>query len=40
MKTFGSSVPAVVRNPSSSPVKAADCKSGETGGVKPPRYKR
>ena len=40
VKTLGSSVPAVVRNPSTSPVKPVDCKSGETGGVKPPRYKR
>ncbi|XP_015771274.1 PREDICTED: aldehyde dehydrogenase family 16 member A1-like [Acropora digitifera] len=40
VKTFGSSVPAVVRNPSASPVKAPDCKSGETGGVKPPSIDR
>lgn len=37
---FGSSVPAVVQNPSASPVKAPNCKSGETGGVKPPSIDR
>ena len=40
VKSFGSSVPAIVMNPNSNPVKLPEIASGKLGEIKPPRYKR